>query len=278
MARCAKGLRSLAEEVQVKATHKVAELGQHYSQCFSELFRPVVPRGSGSVLPPTDTAYPRARSRSPVMAERATNTEFAGDEFCGKRVAKSFAGKIYFGTVVERIKGAVLGDADSNGIRLWQAVWKIEYDDGDVEQQNRLEIIALLRNYRVHLKEDTRHSTNIGINVAVNTQDENDNANEEGDFIIETGMLSTTTNFLDARYNLLQLLTPTATQNRLSYLVELVLDKANKQISNEAIKVRLRKDAAALGAEDMPTDVREISRYLGARTVEEATRQLCGNT
>ena len=59
--------------------------------------------------------------------------------------------------------------------------------------------------------------------------------------------------------------------------MELVLDKANKQISNEGIKVRLRKDAAAFGAKDMPIDVRAISRYLGARTVEEITRHRCGN-
>ncbi len=72
-------------------------------------------------------------------------------------------------------------------------------------------------------------------------------------------------------------MTPTATQNRLSYLVELVLDKTDKQISNEAVKVRLRKDAAAFAAEDMPCDIRAISRYLGARTVLDVTRHLCNN-
>ena len=56
-----------------------------------------------------------------------------------------------------------------------------------------------------------------------------------------------------------------------------MLDKANKQISNEAIKVRLRKDTAAFGAEGMPSDVRGISRFLGARKIEEVTRHLCGN-
>ena len=90
-------------------------------------------------------------------------------------------------------------------------------------------------------------------------------------------MLSTGTDFLDPKYNLLDLLTPTATQNRLSYLVELVIYQAAKQISNEAVKLRLRKDAAAFGANDMPTDVRSISRYLGARTLAEVTRHRCGN-
>ena len=39
-------------------------------------------------------------------------------------------------------------------------------------------------------------------------------------------MLNAWKTFLDPRYNLLELLTPMATQNRLSYLVELVLDKS----------------------------------------------------
>ena len=90
-------------------------------------------------------------------------------------------------------------------------------------------------------------------------------------------MWGTGTDFLDPRYNLLDLLTPTATQNRLSYLVELVIDQAAKHISNEAVKLRLRKDAAAFGAKEMPTDVRSISRHLGARTLAEVTRHRCGN-
>jgi len=91
-------------------------------------------------------------------------------------------------------------------------------------------------------------------------------------------MLSIGTTFLDPRYNLLELLTPTATQNQLSYLVELVLDKSQKQIPNEAIKARLRKDAAAFRVEDMPIDVRGMARYLGARTIEDVRRHRCGNS
>ena len=60
--------------------------------------------------------------------------------------------------------------------------------------------------------------------------------------------------------------------------MELVLDKSQKRISNEAIKVRLRKDTAAFGATDMPTDVRGIGRYLGARTIQEVTRHRCAKT
>ena len=106
----------------------------------------------------------------------------------------------------------MLAAADSNGIKLWQAVWKIDYGDGDVEQQNRLEIIALIINYRHHMKANTRSSTIIGADIMANIQDEIDNVPEEVELLLETGMLSTTTNFLDTRYNLSQLLTPTVTQ------------------------------------------------------------------
>ena len=75
-------------------------------------------------------------------------------------------------------------------------------------------------------------------------------------------MCGSDTYFLDPKYIFLDLLTPTATQNRLSYRVELVIDQAAKPNSNEAVKLRFRKDAAAFGAKEMPTDVRSISRNL----------------
>ena len=104
-----------------------------------------------------------------------------------------------------------------------------------------------------------------------------DEGSEQNNVFEEDALLGTGVEFLDPRYRLLDKLTPTATQNRLSYLVELVLDKCRKRISDEAIKVRLRKDAAAFGAADMPVDVRGISRFLGARTLKEVTRHRCGN-
>jgi hypothetical protein len=73
------------------------------------------------------------------------------------------------------------------------------------------------------------------------------------------------------------MLTPDAKQNRLSYLVELVLDKFRKGISNKALKTRLRKDSTTFGATDMRTDIRSIGKFLGSRTLEEVTRHRCGN-
>ncbi len=95
--------------------------------------------------------------------------------------------------------------------------------------------------------------------------------------------MSTDSKFLDPRYNLLDVLTLTASHYRLSYLIELVIDKCQKGISNEAAKLRIRKDAAALDADDLPIDVHRIRRYLGARTLQEVTRHRrsndeCSNT
>ena len=56
-----------------------------------------------------------------------------------------------------------------------------------------------------------------------------------------------------------------------------MLDKSRKGISNEAIKLRIRKDAAAFGAEDMPTDVRSNGKFLGVRNLEEEIWHLCEN-
>ena len=85
---------------------------------------------------------------------------------------------------------------------------------------------------------------------------ENDNLDDEADVL---GMSSTWTTFLDPQYNLLKLLMPTATQSRLSCRVELIADKSHKQISNEAIKVRLQKCSSTFRAEDMPIDDRGIA-------------------
>ena len=202
---------------------------------------------------------------------------FSGDDNTGGRVAKYFQGELYFGTVGERRTGAVLAPL-ANGIKVWQAVWNVGYDDGDFEHLSRLEIVAAMRTYRQHRHLDTRNIPIVAPAIAAsNSSHETDREDTEADLFMGSGMMSTGTQFLDSRYNLLELLTPTATQNRLSYLVELVLDKANKKISNEALKVRLRKDVAAFGAIDMPTDIRAIGRYLGARTIAEITRHMCGN-
>jgi hypothetical protein len=126
----------------------------------------------------------------------------------------------------------------------------------------------------LHRKVDTRVPSALADSVNIVTV-ENDNLGDEADV---PGMLSIWAHFLDPRYNLLELLTPMATQNRQSYLVELVLDKSQKKILNEAIIVRLWKEDAAFRVEDMPTDDRGIARYIGARIIEDIRRHRCGNS
>ncbi len=104
--------------------------------------------------------------------------------------------------------------------------------------------------------------------------DDDFNGGEDG--LPDYGFPSSENEFLDPRYCVLDLLTPTATQNRLSYLVELLLDKSKKRISNEALKKRLRKDPAAFGTKNMPIDVHTIGRFLGVWSLQEVTRHRCG--
>ena len=272
VSRCAEGLLTEGEEAKEEAIAKARNVGQKYLKLFLDTLRPPVLASIASEDLPGNVASARSRSRSPVNHARIKDPAAAMTDLCGCRVAKLFNNEVHFGFVRERIRGAVV-EANSSGTKEFQAVWKIEYDDGDFQQLNRIEILAALRLYRKHRKADTVVLELVDPDD--HDADEDDNFNDEAD---DPGMLSTGSHFLDPRYNLLQLLTPTATQNRLSYLVELVLDKSQKQISNEAIKLRLRKDAAAFGAEDMPIDVRGIARYLGARTMAEIRRHRCGNT
>ncbi len=72
----------------------------------------------------------------------------------------------------------------------------------------------------------------------ISFQEGTDEAHVEDYLFSEEPMWVTYTDFLDPKYNLLDLLTPTTTQNRLSYLVELVILQTSKQISNEALKLR----------------------------------------
>ena len=59
-------------------------------------------------------------------------------------------------------------------------------------------------------------------------------------------------------------------------MAELLISKYGKQISNEALKQRLRKDYAVFGALDMPANVRGIGKFPGSRSIHEVTRHRCG--
>jgi hypothetical protein len=119
-------------------------------------------------------------------------------DLCGCRVATLFDGKIVLVSVREKIRGAVLAPT-SSGITEFQAVWKIEYDDGDTEQLNRKEIVATVRLYQLHQKVDNQIPPAI-VDSGNTIEVGNDNLDDEADIL---GMLSIGTTFLDPRYKLL---------------------------------------------------------------------------
>jgi hypothetical protein len=59
---------------------------------------------------------------------------------------KNSTAKIYFGNVMERKRGHDLA-AQLDGGEIWQAVWKVVYEDAVTEDLTRLEIIDALKCY-----------------------------------------------------------------------------------------------------------------------------------
>jgi len=194
VSRCAKGLRYSSDVAKAKAVENVEGLDIIYLEHFMEELSPTVPGVSGpSGMPAIST---RSRSRSPKNLRRENaETEIAGD-FLGRRIAKKFDGVIFFGTVSDRARGPVVAVGASNGTRLLQAVWNVAYDDGDSEQLNRGEIIAALRTYRLHAKEDPRKSRLVESDFETNIEEGNAEAPVEDGVNSEEPMLSTGTDFL----------------------------------------------------------------------------------
>ena len=277
IARCARGLRLKSVEDQELAMGRAESKGSD----FFVLFQGEMNLGRARSPPVLDRVSREdynSPSPSPSTRKRKHKPNIAIDEYVNHRVAKIFEGSVFFGTVVERLPRPVLAK-EANETRVWQVVWKIQYDDGDAEELTRLEIVKTMKLYRRYEKDDKKLQSVVSVDNLGSTADVNHEQGEgvDDDNIINEGLPSTVTDFLDPRYCLLDLLTPTATQNKLSYLVELVLDKSKKGISNEALKHRLRKDTAAFGAENMPTDIRSIARFLGARTLDDGVRHIFGN-
>jgi hypothetical protein len=271
VSRCAQGFKGKPKELQNEAAKKV-EL--EAPNCYNEFISFLVgfgPHGNGGRKETGSVVETRSRSRSPPRKLHGTGIDKGNvvttDQYVGIRIAKMFNGSVFFGTVAEKVSGAVLAK-EPDGKRQWQAVWKVVFDDEDSEDMNRLEIIDALKLYRLNESKDVHKPQPVMQSV------EDDISVGEND-IPYHGFPSSDTDFLDPRYCLLDLLTPTATQNRLSYLVELIIDKCQKRISNEALKERLRKDGIAFGAKDMPTDVRAIGRFLGCRSLQDVSRHRC---
>ena len=223
IARCAQGVRGYSILSRTEAIQNAEAQG---NQLFGEFMLRLHDGASGSNACEANT---RSRSRSPPpRRDKQPITEIDKDEYIGKRIAKYFDNKIFFGTVVERIRGAVLADQATVSRKVLQVVWKIVYDDDDTEQMSRQEIIAAMKTYLLQQHHDIVGGLGVQRNAPLlaNYLDEEPGENPDH------GVFGTGTDFLDPRYCLLDKLTPTANQNRLSYL-------DNKGNSNEALKLRL---------------------------------------
>ncbi len=67
---------------------------------------------------------------------------------------KNLVNSIFFGSVVENIWGAVLAKEVGTRTKFLQVIWKIFYDDADVEQMNGKEIIGAMSTRRLHCNLD----------------------------------------------------------------------------------------------------------------------------
>jgi len=238
---CAFGLRaSLPGREKMARNVARSFILSYYEMSINEL-RNTSSSGSRSQIDaPVEIVSTSRSEAAPFRKRNPTEMDDMVDEYVDQIVARNFNDFIYFGTVVERIRGPVMA-VGADGKKVLQAVWKIVYDDADTEQLTRVEIIDSMRTYRLHESEDKNKRNVLGSQVLIPLDDEADDVNE-ADF--EDGLVSTDSKFLNPRYNLLDVLPPIASQNRLSYLIELVIDECQKGVSNEAVKIRSWKDAA----------------------------------
>jgi hypothetical protein len=150
----------------------------------------------------------RCRSRSPTLSRKDKQPMEDIDDFIGKRVAQYFGNTVYFGSVVERIRGAVFAKQPDTGLGVLQVVWRIVYDDADVEQMSRNEIIATMHTHKLLEKIDhVGGSTQIDLPIlAENNEEELDDENGN------QGFFCNATHFLDMKYRPLDMLTPNEKQ------------------------------------------------------------------
>ena len=156
VSRCDAELRTQGEEAKETAIEKARDVGLIYMETFLDTLRPSMLTYTAFGHLPGNPASTRSRTRSLVNHARVENTATDMTDLCGCRVAKCFDGKHFFGSSRERIRGAVLQPTLS-GIKEFQAVRKIEYDNGDIEQLIRKKIVAAMKLYRMHQKADTQN-------------------------------------------------------------------------------------------------------------------------
>ena len=113
--RSAAILRTQGEEAKENAIEKARNVGLIHLETHLDALRPSVLACTTSGHLPGKPASTRSRSRSPVNHARVENTATAMTDFCGCRVAKLFDDTLFWGSLRERTRGAVLAPT-SNGI------------------------------------------------------------------------------------------------------------------------------------------------------------------
>ena len=210
---------------------------------------------------PAESGQPRpARTSRPTQAE-------SEDAFVGKRVAKRFpAGPrgdmvLYFGNVFSRNRDPV-----RVGTHL-QSVWNVVYDDGDEEQLNKAELLTAIA-LAIH---ERRYDVDARTDETEWGEGEDEEEEEEAAPFDSVGPT-----FRDADPRLWLPLVPGSDRNQFSYLVDLVVDKINKNISTEYLNLRLRRERNAYQS-DGPTNWRSVLKRLETGCLQDIVRHRCWN-
>ena len=129
-----------------------------------------------------------------------------------------------------------------------------------------------MRTYRQHRHGDTRNILIVAPAIAANySSNETDNVDAEADLVMESGMMNAGTQFLDSRYNLLELLTPTYGNSKSSKLSRRASTRQGKQ---EDIK-RSNKGASPERRRCLWCD-RHANRYKGNKSISQSANH-CGD-
>ena len=103
--RCAGGVRGLDNDSRTKAARNAEALDGKYYKHYLSLLNNEASGSRGRLPSVSCEGAPRSRSRSPNVSQEDKHPDTDIDEFLWKRVAKHFGNEIFFGTVVERIRG-----------------------------------------------------------------------------------------------------------------------------------------------------------------------------
>jgi len=109
---------------EINASNMAQTVGANCYVIFTIEMNKTTPSVTSTSIEPLVNLVVASRSHAPSSPSRkrkATQDDEIGDEYIGKRVAKIFDDSIYFGAVVERLRGPVVA-AIADGTRELQAM------------------------------------------------------------------------------------------------------------------------------------------------------------